>query len=153
MTLTEFQHQTGNVGYRYALDQKMLDVLGSNWIGGLGFLHPASHPVAGLPVGSIRNTDTGVMNSLMTMGAVGTVLLYLVPVAILIAVIRRWQALTEPGEHGSLEWFFFGTTMWLIVVLVTSVSLVTLFSVSGLVMSATVIGCAARLLDETRPRA
>jgi hypothetical protein len=153
LTITEFQHETGNVGYRYALDQKMLDVLGSNWIGGLGFLHPASHPVGGLPFGSIRNTDTGVMNSLMTMGAVGTALLYLAPVAILIAVIRRWRALTEPGEQRSLEWFLFGTTMWLIVVLVTSISLVTLFSVSGLAMSAALIGCAARFLDETRSRA
>jgi hypothetical protein len=152
MTITEFQHQTGNVGYRYTLDQKMLDVLGSNWIGGLGFLHPDSHPVAALPFGSIRNGDTGIMNSVMTMGVVGTVLLYLAPVAILIAVIRRWQALTEHGEQRSLEWFFFGMTMWLLVVLVTSISLVTLFSVSGLVMSAAVIGCAARLLDETRPR-
>jgi hypothetical protein len=131
----------------------MLDVLGSGWIDGLGFLHPASHPVPELPVGSIRNGDTGVMNSLMTMGAVGTVLLYFAPLAILIAVIRRWQALAEPGEQRDLEWFFFGATMWLIGVLVTSISLTTLFSVSGLAMSAAVIGCAARLLDETRPRA
>jgi hypothetical protein len=153
LTLAEFQHKTGNVGYRYTLDQRMLEVLGPKWIGGLGFLHPASHPVARLPVGSIRNGDTGVMNSLMTMGAIGTVLLYLAPLGISVAVIRRWQTLIEPREQRSLEWFFFGTTMSLIVILVTSISLTTLFSVSGLAMTAAVIGCAARLLDETRARA
>jgi hypothetical protein len=148
-TLTEFEQGTGNIGYRSHLDHQMLDVLGSRWVGGLGFLDPDSHPVAGLPAGSIRNTDLGVMNSLMTMGAVGTGLLYFAPVAILLAVLRRWYLFTDRDQRTNVEWLFFGATMWLILVLLTSISLVTLFSVSGLALSATVLACVARVLDET----
>jgi len=147
--VTDLRQRTGTVEYRYQLDQKMLDVLGSRWIAGLGFLHPQSHPVAGLPDGSIRNTDVGVMNSVMTMGVVGTALLYFAPVVILLAVVRRWRALTERDQARNVEWFFFGATMWLVLVLVTSISLVTLFSVSGLAMSAMVLACTARFMDET----
>jgi hypothetical protein len=89
------------------------------------------------------------MNALMTMGAVGTALLYFAPVAILLAVLRRWYSFTDRDQRSNVEWFFFGATMWLILVLLTSISLVTLFSVSGLALSATVLACVARVLDET----
>jgi hypothetical protein len=148
LTLTELEQGAGNLSYRYDLTRKMLDILDSNWVEGLGFLHPDSRPIAGLPAESIRNTDLGVMNSLMTMGAVGTILLYAAPIAILLALVRRWYGLTGSHRDRDIEWFFFGATMWLVLVLVTSLSLVTLFSVSGLVMSAALLGCAARCLDE-----
>lgn len=153
VTLEELEHGTGNVGYRYDLGRQMLDVLDSRWVTGLGFLHPESHPVPGLPAESIRNSDLGVTNSLMTMGAVGTALLYVAPVAMLLALVRRWHALIAGDQQRDIEWFLFGATMWLIVVLVSSLSLVTLFSVSGLVMSAALLACAARWLDDTRPHA
>jgi hypothetical protein len=147
--VTDLRQRNGTVEYRYQLDQKMLDVLGSRWIAGLGFLHPESHPVTGLPDGSIRNTDVGVMNSVMTMGVVGTALLYFAPVAILLAILRRWRALTDRDRARNVEWFFFGATMWLVLVLVTSITLVTLFSVSGLAMSAMVLACTAGFMEET----
>ena len=53
----------------------MLVVLGPAWPIGLGFLHPAIHYVAGLPEGSIRNSDLGLMQVLMTMGVLGLALL------------------------------------------------------------------------------
>src|SRR5438477_12108578 len=67
---------TGTVRYRRELDHEMLTLLGASWPIGLGFLHSGAHYVAGLPEGSIRNTDTGVFNALMAMGVVGTLLIY-----------------------------------------------------------------------------
>jgi hypothetical protein len=141
--IADLSSKTGTVGYRYDLDRKMLHVLGDRWLFGLGFWHPDVKYVAALPAGSIRNTDTGVMNSLMTMGLVGTVLVLLPPVAVLIAIFRLRRRFSEHEQ-----WFFFGMFTWIVAVLVGSLSLVTLFSVSGLALTAAVLACTIRLLVE-----
>jgi hypothetical protein len=130
---------SGTVQYRVDLTKKMLRVLDGRWVTGVGFWHPEAKYVPTLPEGSIRNADLGVLNSIMTMGLVGTALLYLPLVAVLFAVLRR----KGRDEH---DWFFYGVTTWLIAVIVTSISLVTLFSVSGLVLTASMLGCALILL-------
>jgi hypothetical protein len=68
--------QDANWVYRVALLRAMSRVLGGDWLWGLGFLHPSVHYVAQLPMGSIRNTDVGVSNTLMTLGLIGTVLAF-----------------------------------------------------------------------------
>lgn len=87
--------------YRQELAHEMLVVLGSDWPIGLGFLHPGVHYVAGLPQGSIRNSDLGLMQVLMTMGALGlALLLSTVLVPALTAV--RWL-LRSTGEAGPVD--------------------------------------------------
>jgi hypothetical protein len=145
-TIADLQSGQGTVQYRYDLTKRMRRVLGSHWVEGLGFLHPDDHPVASLPSESIRNTDVGVLNSIMTMGLVGTFLLYGPPLAMLFAIfrarVRGWSTLTV---H---EGFFYGMSVWLLYLVISSVSLVTLFSVPCLVLTALLLGCAARLLTE-----
>jgi hypothetical protein len=144
--IADLQHRRGTVQYRYDLQKEMRGVLGSDWIAGLGFLHPDAHYVPGLPSGSIRNSDVGVLSSVMTMGVIGTVLLYGPPLAILFLIFRfRRRRSQTVAAH---EWFFYGIAVWLIYVLVTSLSLVTLFSVPGLVLTSLLLGCTARLLIE-----
>ncbi len=134
--------KTGTVGYRYQVDRNMLHVLGGKWPIGLGFWHPDVKPVAGLPDNSIRNGDVGVLNSLMTMGAFGTVLLYLGPIGVLIAILRsRKRAAVRP-----YDWFFFGAAAWIVAVLIGSISLVTLFTTSGLVFTGALLGATVQLL-------
>jgi hypothetical protein len=130
---------SGTVQYRVELTKKMLGVLDGRWVTGVGFWHPEAKYVPTLPEGSVRNADLGVLNSVMTMGLVGTILVYLPLVAVLVAVLRR----KGRDEH---DWFFYGVTTWLIAVIVTSISLVTLFSVSGLVFTASMLGCTLVLL-------
>jgi hypothetical protein len=139
---------SGNVGYRYDLDEEMLTLLGDQWPVGLGFWHPEVRPVASLPEGTIRNGDTGVLNAVMTMGVVGAGLIYLPLVTIFVAAMRRRR------DFGSIarrdQWFFFGAATWILYALMSSGSLVTLFSVSGLVLTATLLGCSSCLLDWRR---
>jgi len=78
-----------NWGYRNQLASTMLDTLGSDWPLGLGFLHPEAHPVPGLPKGSIRSDDMGMMQLLMTMGVAGVLGL----VALLAALL--WPVLAS----------------------------------------------------------
>ena len=144
--LADLQHRRGTVKYRYDLQRQMRKVLGPHWVEGLGFWHPSVHPVPSLPGGSIRNSDVGVLNSVMTMGVVGTLFLYAPPLAIFFAIVRlRRRRCRSVAAH---EWFFYGTTVWLAYVLISSISLATLFTVPGLVLTALLLGCAARLLIE-----
>jgi hypothetical protein len=139
--LHELSSKSGTVQYRYDLTHRMVRVLNGHWADGLGFWHPAVKYVPTLPDGSIRNADVGVLNSIMTMGLIGTVLIYAPLVVVLAACLRR-----RAGADGSLDWWFFGITAWIVSVIVTSVSLVTLFTISGLVFTAAMLGCTVLLL-------
>jgi hypothetical protein len=127
--------QTSTVAYRERLDTILLTRLGDQWLFGLGFLSPKIHYELDLPNGSIRNSDTGVLNALMTMGIVGAALIYVPVVAV--AALLMWQRLARRRDADS--WLAFGVFAWCILVLCTSASLVTLFSISGLVLSAAML--------------
>jgi hypothetical protein len=145
-TFEELQAGSGNVRYRYKVSEAMLDRLQGHWPTGLGFWHPEAKPVSTLPDYSIRNGDVGVLNAVMTMGIIGTILLYLPLAAVLIATLRRRGAGT--GEY---EWLYYGVGVWIVAVLVGSLTLVTLFSTPGLVLAAVILGCAVHLLGREEP--
>jgi hypothetical protein len=120
-----------SVTYRVDLAKTSLTVLGSNLPVGLGFLDPDYRFVSDLPRGSIRNSDIGVFNVLMTMGLIGVLLLY----GLLATVLKRLLTWREEGS-GSLDWMRIGCSAWLISTLISSITLVTLFSVPGLMVTA-----------------
>jgi hypothetical protein len=126
---------TSTVAYRQRVDSLMLQALGNNWPVGFGFLAPQTNYFVDLPQGTIRNEDVGVFNSLLTMGIVGSALLYLPPVILLSALLRRahWRV-----RRDSYLWM--GGTIWLLIALVTTYSLGSLGSVSGLATVAVVMG-------------
>ena len=136
--IEEIQARSGTFGYRYNVQSEMLDVVGNRWPVGVGFWHPDDRFVSGLPEGSIRNGDVGVLNGITTIGAVGTALLYLPVLGTILFLWRRRRS-------GSEEWdgFIFGASGWLFGVAVASISLVTLFSVQGLLLTAVVLVAAA----------
>jgi hypothetical protein len=136
---------TGNVGYRFDLAEEMLTLLGDRWPVGLGFWHPEVKPVSSLPDGSIRNADTGVLNAVTTMGIVGALLIYLPLVTFFFAAMHRRRDFGSVARRN--QWFFFGAATWILYALMSSGSLVTLFSVPGLVLTATVLACAVCLVD------
>jgi hypothetical protein len=147
-TIDDLRSSSGNVGYRYDLIEEMLTHLDDRWPVGLGFLHPDVRPVSSLPDGSIRNGDVGVLNAVMTMGVIGAVLMYVPLVAVFFATMRRrWDA--GPAARRD-QWFFFGAATWILYAVMSSGSLVTLFSVPGLVLTATLLACSVCLLDQMR---
>lgn len=77
-----------NWAYRRGLAHEMLRVLSRDWPWGMGFLHPSAHPIPSLPMGSIRNNDLGMMQVLMTMGALGATCLIAMVAAILVPAVR-----------------------------------------------------------------
>ena len=82
-----------------------------------------------------RNSDVGIFNALVTMGVVGSVLLYLPPLWLLCALLRRsrWRA-----PQDSYLWM--GGAIWLLIALIASITLDNLVSVSGLATIAVGIG-------------
>ncbi len=117
------QGNSGTFGQRLRHAHRELEVLGGNWIGGLGFLNPSYHYVDGLIAGSIRDSDLGSLNILMTMGLVGLLLAYMPPLAGLGYLLRR--------RRGFIQ---YGGAMYLTAALVGSVTLDTISSVSGLLV-------------------
>lgn len=136
---------TGTVGYRKRLTEQMLTLLDDRWPIGLGFWHPAARAVPTLPGGSIRNTDTGVLGAVMTMGVVGAALVYVPLVALFFATMRRRHDFGSVARRD--QWFFFGAATWILYAVTSSVSLVTLFSTPGLVLTATLLACVVCLID------
>lgn len=126
LAVTNAEEQNGTVAVRIRQTDRELQVLGSHWLGGLGFLSPAYHYFWGLREGSIRDDDLGSLNIIMTMGLIGLLLAYLPALLGLAYLVKR--------RHGFAE---YGGAIYLLAALIGSVTLGTLSSVSGLL----VLGC------------
>lgn len=141
--IQEFQARSGTFGYRYNVQSEMLDLVGNRWPVGLGFWHPDVRYVGSLPEGSIRNGDVGVLNGITTIGAIGTILLYLPVIGTIVFLVTRRR---RPRDWDGVV---LGASGWLFGVVVASISLVTLFTTQGLVLTAVVIVAAVSIA--TRP--
>jgi hypothetical protein len=122
---------TGTVATREHVATAMTHVLGPEWLTGLGLVPPSAHWFVGLPRGSLRNSDVGVLSALMTIGAIGAFLIYLPVAMTLVSLLRRAPA--AAGER--YRWLRYGGAMWALCTLVSSITLTTLFSVSGAAMT------------------
>ncbi len=141
--VSDISQSTGTFGYRRTLDSNMLNVLGSQWPIGLGFLYAPVHPIVGLPDGAIRNTDTGVLNIIMTMGLLGTIFMY-APFVYLIRELLRVSRRSSPNADALPRWILYGGTAWFAWAIASSLTLVLLFSVPGVVLAAVVLAALAR---------
>ncbi len=138
---SDVSNATGTVAVRVKVSNEMLSLLGPDWPIGLGFVHPAVHYYAALPKGSIRNSDVGVMNALMLMGAIGAILIYL-PLLLVLRSLIRAPPLADSDEQRH-EWLRLGASIWIVAVIASSVTLVDLFSFGGLQLSALLLAMAA----------
>ena len=129
---TDVQNQSGNLGYRLTAARRDLQVLGGHWLTGLGFLNPKYRYFGGLREGSIRDSDLGSLNIVMTMGLIGLIVVYLPPCVGLIFLIRRRRG-----------WFDYGGAIYLSAALIGSVTLATVSSVPGLLVLACALAITA----------
>jgi hypothetical protein len=148
---TDTQNGVGTIGEREAAAKTTTAYLGGEWPGGLGFISPTSHYFLGLPEGSIRDSDIGVLSAVATMGVVGVVLVYAPVMTMLIYCLRRARA-SATAEY---SWLRYGGAVWILAALVSSLTLVTLFSASGLVLTAVFLTVLASpsVLGERAPSA
>jgi hypothetical protein len=140
--LSDVNSTSGTVGYRVSVSRQMLQLLGQKWPIGLGFIHPSAHPYPNLPGGSIRNSDLGVLNVLMTMGAVGAILLYL-PVLLVLRALTRTASAPEAVVD---EWLRLGAAIWIIGTIASSITLVDFFSLGGLEVTAFMLAMATSVV-------
>lgn len=137
----QVQQGTGTYQQRREVYDDMFDTLGANWPVGLGFLDPNVHYVSGVPNGAIRNSDVGLMNAVMTMGVVGLVLIILPPVAITVMSVG---AASAPLPY---PWLSYGASVFLLESVLSSPSLITLFTISGLALTAVICAAALHALE------
>jgi hypothetical protein len=120
---SDVQGQSGSVGERLQQTDRELEVLGNHWVAGLGFLNPAYHYVVGLREGSIRDSDLGSLNIVMTLGIIGLFLAYMPLIGGLIYLLKRRYSFVQ-----------YGGAMYLTGALVGSVTLGAIAHLSGLLV-------------------
>jgi hypothetical protein len=147
-TVSSSNTNTSTVAFRLGEVTLLEQRLGDHALLGLGFINPRDQWDPSLPDGSIRNTDVGALNSVMTMGIVGTVFYYLPLVLVTIALAfwgrGRWR--------DDLAWLGFGAFAWCVGALVSSATVVTLFSATGVVSAAAMLGIGAAVCVRPRQR-
>ncbi len=127
---SNIEGSSGTVAVRERASETLTGYLGEHWLFGLGFVPPSFHFYVGLPEGSIRDSDLGVLNAVATMGAVGAVLIYAPALLTLVHCFRR------SSIQAHYYWLRYGGAIWIAAALISSVTLVTLFSASGLTLAA-----------------
>jgi hypothetical protein len=136
------------VAYRESETAILEGYLGSRWPVGLGFLDPRDRYFADLPSwdgGSIRDTDVGVLNTVMTMGVLGAIL-QSIPIFMLgwLLIRRRMRARAD----GANEWLAFGGLGALAALTATGVTLVIFFEPTTVVLCALLVAvCAVTVAD------
>ena len=137
---------TSTVAVRVQVAHDMLAVLGGRWPIGVGLVPPSVHYYSGLPGGSLRDTDLGVLNALMTIGVVGAVLMLLPLVVVLVTSMLA----VRTDRSAERAWLNHGGQIWIVATLFSSVTLVTLFSKGGVALSATFLAvlCQPQVLGD-----
>jgi hypothetical protein len=130
---------------RKGVAAQLLQQLGDQWPVGLGFVPPSAHYIAGVPSGSIRNSDLGVLNGVMTIGIIGTVLLYSPIIAMLTCVLLPQG---KPKSSRASYPMRFGLTIWTVALILSSVTLGMFFSTPGLALAALILGIAGYLISD-----
>jgi hypothetical protein len=132
---TDLETSSGTVAVRETVTHTLTTLLGERWLTGLGFISPFTHYYFGLPGGSIRNPDVGVFNAIMTMGVIGALLIYLPVLLVLLYCLRQLSR----RNVTDLGWLYYGGAIWLVAALASSITLITLFSTSGLTLTAMIL--------------
>jgi len=132
--------QTNTLAVRQQVAGLMLQTLGGHWVLGLGLIPPSAHYFLAFPSGSIRDPDVGVLNALMTIGAIGAILIYLPIVVTVLHCMRR----VRTRGRVAYSWLNYGGQIFLVAALASSITLVTLFSVAGLMLTGTLLALLAQ---------
>ena len=132
---------TSTVAVREYELQLLEQRLGGSYMLGLGFVDPRDQFDPNLPYGTIENSDVGLFNVVMTEGVVGTVLYYLSLLFTTLMLIVRARAIPD-GERG----YAAGALGACVLTLITSLTLVSFFGLTGVSTVAGAIGVGAAVV-------
>ena len=132
---------TSTVAVREYELQLLEQRLGGSYMLGLGFVDPRDQFDPNLPYGTIENSDVGLFNVVMTDGVVGTVLYYLSLLFTTLMLIVRARAIPD-GERG----YAAGALGACVLTLITSLTLVSFFGLTGVSTVAGAIGVGAAVV-------
>jgi hypothetical protein len=133
--VSTLETSSGTLAVRESVDQTLTSYLSGHWAAGLGFVSPSMHYYSDLPHGSIRDPDVGILNALVTMGLIGTIMVYMPVILVLIACLRK----PEMASRERYAWLRYGGAVWLACILISSITLVILFSPAGLALTGVMI--------------
>jgi hypothetical protein len=127
--------------------QDLTYYLGSSWLFGKGLLDPSFYYVAQAPSGSIQNPDVGYLSSVMTIGVLGTLVVYIpfiyFTVLLIYLRVRRRTATTS--------WLAYGCLAWLFMAQIASVTLAMMLNSVGAIPCAAVLALACVAATRTQP--
>ena len=132
---TSSSPSTNTLAVRQQVASEMTSLLGGHWLAGLGLVPPSVHYYPQFPSGSIRDPDVGVLNAVMTIGVVGAVLIYVPLIVTLVHCMRQARI----KARVRFAWLNYGGQIWIVATVASSITLVTLFSPSGLVLTAVIL--------------
>jgi len=116
--------------------------LGGQYVLGLGFISPRDQPDINLPFNSIYNSDVGAFNVVIMMGLIGAVLYYLAIVTTTVMLVLKSRAV-----RGERRLYAHGALGACVLSLITSVTLVSFFAVTGICTIAASIGIGAAVIS------
>jgi hypothetical protein len=137
---------TSTVAVREAELQLLEQRLGGRWGLGLGFIDPRDQPDINLPYLSIENSDVGLFNVVITMGVVGAVLYYLAIVLVTIELIVKSRVV-----RGERRLYAQGALGACVLTLITSLTLMSFFGLTGIGTVAAAIGIGAAVVHGADP--
>ncbi len=133
---------TSTVAVREAELRLLEQRLGNHWGLGLGFIDQRDYWDINLPYGSIENSDVGLFNVVMMEGIVGLVLYFAALVATTIMLVVRSRVL-----RGERRLYAQGALGACVMTLITSLTLMSFFGVTGVATVAAAIGVGAAVVD------
>lgn len=134
-----------SLSYRLSIAGKLENHLGTNWMWGLGFIHPQLGRFPDLPDGTIRNVDVGSLGIVMVFGLVGLGLILFTPARTMWTLARRRPHRDPASAAASL-----GLVAFLAGALAASVTLVTFFLPTTASMSGVLAACGLALAYDTK---
>lgn len=126
--------ETDTLAYRNRAKESIRATLTTqDWVVGFGYRPDGWYRFAPDPIGSLRNSDLGWYNPLLTMGLMGVVAIYGL---VLFALVGIWRLRSSSAPR----WLLVGSWAYGVYALAGSATLVTLFSPAGAVGSAFALG-------------
>lgn len=137
--ITAVGARSGTVGVRLDDTQVMLSTLGSKWLFGIGFRPPSTFYVPSLPEGNIEDIDVAGLDSVVAMGAIGTLLL-IAPMVVACGI-----ALVRSRRASPFQFLYLGMALWLVSAIAGLPSLGAADQTAGVVTLAVGVGILLRV--------
>jgi hypothetical protein len=146
-TVQSSSTQNSTIAVRQQEARDIDQAIGSQWLLGRGLLDPSYQPAFPARDGALRNSDVGILNVVATMGIVGAAIYYFPLVAVTLVLLIPAQRRLEDDDI----WIRVAVMGWAIATAISSITLITMFSPTGVVTCALMLGLGAAAARRPQP--